>query len=69
MKKFLSISLVLAIALTLCFSFAACKGDSQTVDGLTGIKYQTLLADYLAYPDAANEAKMATIQLLSIIHI
>ena len=62
MKKFLSVTLVLAIALTLSLSFVACKGDSQDVDKLTEIKYETLLADYLAYPDAANDAKMDTIE-------
>ncbi|MDE6474703.1 MAG: hypothetical protein K2L70_06355 [Clostridia bacterium] len=61
MKKFLSVTLILALALTLCLSFVACKGDSQDVDKLTEIKYETLLADYLSYPDAANDAKMATI--------
>lgn len=62
MKKFLSVTLVLAIALTLCLSFVACKGDSQDVDKLTEINYEALLKDYQAYPDAANDAKMAAVE-------
>ncbi|MDE5756809.1 MAG: hypothetical protein K2I23_06945 [Clostridia bacterium] len=59
MKKFLSVALVLAIALTMCLGFVACSG--QNVDKLTDIKYETILADYLEYPDAANLASMNAI--------
>lgn len=61
MKKFLSITLILALALTLSLSFVACKGESQDVDGITKINYETILKDYLAYPDANNEASMAAV--------
>lgn len=55
MKKILSITLVLAIALTMCFSFAAC---GQKVDNFADIDYTNVLADHLEYPDEANIAAM-----------
>ncbi|MDE6275214.1 MAG: hypothetical protein K2M75_01605 [Clostridia bacterium] len=59
MKKFLSVTLILALALTLCLSFAACKG--QEVDTVQ-IDYSTVLPDYLKYPDEANIASMNKVE-------
>lgn len=59
MKKFLSITLVLAIALALCLSFVACKGQNADV---TGIDYGKIFTDYLEYPDAANVESMNAIE-------
>ena len=55
MKKFLSVTLILALALTICFSFVACKGQNVKI---VDIDYSTVLADYLKYPDATNVASM-----------
>ncbi|MDE6472310.1 MAG: hypothetical protein K2L52_04715 [Clostridia bacterium] len=58
MKKFLSVTLILALALTLCFSFVACNGQNVKI---VEIDYSTVLADYLKYPDATNVASMNSI--------
>ncbi len=58
MKKFLSVTLILALALTLCFSFVACKGQNVKI---VDIDYSTVLADYLEYPNADNVESMNAI--------
>lgn len=60
MKKFLATTLILALALALCFSFAACD-KSQQIKDFTEIDYSTLLKDYLAAPDTANNTKMEAV--------
>ncbi|MDE7070600.1 MAG: hypothetical protein K2O86_01330 [Clostridia bacterium] len=58
MKKFLSVTLILALALTLCFSFVACKGQNVEI---VDIDYSMVLADYLEYPNADNVESMNAI--------
>lgn len=63
MKKFLTIALILVLAMTVCVCFAACNKDIDEKDRIkiTQIDYSTVLADYLAYPDAANDESMKSI--------
>lgn len=53
MKKVLTTIAVMLVALTLCISFAACKGDSQNGE-IVDVDFGTVLKDYLVYPDAVN---------------
>lgn len=61
MKKVFSTTLVLAAIIVLCLNFTACV-DSQNVDGLTKVKYETVLADYLKAPDGVNLQKMQEVE-------
>ena len=62
MKKFLATALVLVLALTVCFSFAACDKLKNVYAIAEQIDYLNVFTDYLEYPDAANEASMAAVE-------
>lgn len=62
MKKFLATTLVLALALALCFSFVACNNIKNVYKIVDQIDYSTVLTDYLEYPDASNDASMTAVE-------
>ena len=61
MKKFIIVTLILALAVTACLCFTACNkvyNKAKIVD----IDYSKVLVDYLKYPNADNDASMQEIQ-------